>query len=868
MAQYLCRLCDNVVTYGENHPCFFYKNYDSVYSLQKRGNLDEKAEDKCVENSNDSFRHSRQADQQNGSKKSELIHLSLFQNNEEAKSLSSNGNRCRTLAESSNNAQIWNPCDISYFNPISEVQMIEMNDSEIQSIIVSSENVESRYRLETDQRETCKKMRAVTRSSTFDIQKERELGVSGVMHATTDDGCKMYLENSKWQSLNKDKNNFIYSLECVINKVISDSINISGTGNLNVNSVLKHGSKELKNSKRQVSEGETDGLTSLEVQSQVHNKKKKMATNVKKLNSTKKYDDAVAGPSGMCPRKKKFSCRLCSKEFTLQHNLYRHYRTHTGDKPYKCDVCDKQFFRKSDRDRHYRIHTGEKPYVCDICEKKFNQISSRNTHYRTHTGDRHFVCDVCNEGFTHKKVKMTEVQSKEKVTFTASSENYISVHRPENVYREACEKCLSRNAVSDCNNTSGTANLIVNPYLPRGSKEPKNGKRHMSEEKLMAPYLCPYCRRMVTYNDNHPCYIYMIEDYENSLRQPNESNERNSKYNYAKFPLTLNDSSGNLPNENERCKYLMNDFEITFSGSGGTDIENQRGSDVSDQIYATTDDECKMSLEDSKSRSLNKDKKNFMDYLECVIINSFSDNNNISRTAESTANFDLPPGCNEPKNGKVQVSEDIIDEHISPGMHTKGYNNKKKIATDLKEPISTKADDHAVAGPSGFCSGKKKFPQIFIKKDTPKTNYRTHTDDRPFICVICNKQFSKKSNRDQHYRTHTGETPYVCDVCGRKFSQIGNHNRHYRTHTGERPFVCDFCNKGFAQKIHLKKHVRTHTGETPFVCEVCNKAFAEKGTLKAHARTHSGEKPYKCPICGKAFTTSSGCNTHQRSAHK
>ncbi|KAF8788185.1 C2H2 finger domain transcription factor crzA like protein [Argiope bruennichi] len=359
---YLCQLCDNVVTYGENPPCFFYKNYDSVYSLQKRGNLDEKAKDKCVENSNDSFRHSSQADQQNESKKSELIHLSLFQNNEEVKSLSSNGNRCRTLAESSNNAQICNPCDISYFNLISEVQMIEVAAKENTSILVSSENVESRYRLETDQRESCKKTEAVTRSSTFDIQKERGLGVSGVMH-TTDDGCKMYLENSKWQSLNKDKNNFIYFLECVINKTISDSNNISGIVSLNVNSVLPHGSKELKNSKRQVSEGETDGLTSLEVQSQVHNKKKKMATDVKKLNSTKKDDDAVTGPSGMCPRKKKFSCRLCSKEFTLQHNLYRHYRTHTGDKPYKC--------------------------------------------------------------------YMAEVQSKEKVTFIASSENFKSVHRPE-----------------------------------------------------------------------------------------------------------------------------------------------------------------------------------------------------------------------------------------------------------------------------------------------------------------------------------------------------------------------------------------------------------------------------------------------------
>ncbi|XP_055941999.1 zinc finger protein 600-like [Argiope bruennichi] len=212
----------------------------------------------------------------------------------------------------------------------------------------------------------------------------------------------MRLENSKWQSLKNDKNNFIYSLECVINKAISDCKKNSGTANLIANPDLPSGSEEPENGKRQVSEGETNEHISLEVHSQGHNKNKKMATYVKDPIPFKEDDNAVAGPSGMSPHEKKFSCSLCSKEFNYKYNLYRHYLTHIGDKPYKCDVCEKPFSRKSHRDRHFRIHTGETPYECEVCGKKFNLKGNRDTHYRTHTCDRPFVCDVCNKGFIRK----------------------------------------------------------------------------------------------------------------------------------------------------------------------------------------------------------------------------------------------------------------------------------------------------------------------------------------------------------------------------------------------------------------------------------------------------------------------------------
>ncbi|XP_055941955.1 zinc finger protein 761-like [Argiope bruennichi] len=225
---------------------------------------------------------------------------------------------------------------------------------------------------------------------------------SNQIRATTDVESQMRLENSKWQSLKNDKNNFIYSLECVINKAISDCKKISGTANLIANPDLPSGSEEPENGKRQVSEGETNEHTLLEVHSQGHNKNKKMTTYVKDPIPFKEDDNAVAGPSGMSPLEKKFSCSVCTKEFNYKYNLYRHYQTHTGDKPFKCYVCNKQFSQKVNLDAHYKIHTGEKPYACDICEKKFNSKHNRDTHHRTHTGDRPFLCDVCNEGFTQK----------------------------------------------------------------------------------------------------------------------------------------------------------------------------------------------------------------------------------------------------------------------------------------------------------------------------------------------------------------------------------------------------------------------------------------------------------------------------------
>lgn len=66
---------------------------------------------------------------------------------------------------------------------------------------------------------------------------------------------------------------------------------------------------------------------------------------------------ASGGPDPDDPSK--FTCRLCSKSFTLQRLLNRHMKCHSDVKRYLCTFCGKGFNDTFDLKRHTRTHTGK-----------------------------------------------------------------------------------------------------------------------------------------------------------------------------------------------------------------------------------------------------------------------------------------------------------------------------------------------------------------------------------------------------------------------------------------------------------------------------------------------------------------------------
>nr|XP_054920584.1 zinc finger protein ZFP2-like [Dermacentor andersoni] len=133
------------------------------------------------------------------------------------------------------------------------------------------------------------------------------------------------------------------------------------------------------------------------------------------------------------------------------------------------------------------------------------------------------------------------------------------------------------------------------------------------------------------------------------------------------------------------------------------------------------------------------------------------------------------------------------------------------------------------------------------------THHRTHTDERPYKCQVCEKSFRHSCHLKIHNRTHTDERPHKCQICAKSFRQSSHLDNHRRTHTDERPYKCQICNKSFRQSNHLDNHKRVHTGEKPYICKTCSKSYTQLATLRTHEHTHAEEKPHACQKCGKSF---------------
>ncbi|XP_041986007.1 zinc finger protein 250-like isoform X2 [Aricia agestis] len=164
---------------------------------------------------------------------------------------------------------------------------------------------------------------------------------------------------------------------------------------------------------------------------------------------------------------KRFSCNICSKEYSQKHNLVKHILTHGDYKPFSCNVCSKRFYQKENLDTHMRIHGGEKTvFKCDVCEKTFAHKRTLDNHKETHSTERKFSCEVCFKEFFLKRVLKAHMRT----------------HTDEKQF--SCEVCDKKFSVRD--------------YML------KHMKTHSGEK----PYTCHICQKPFSEKGTLNAHIY------------------------------------------------------------------------------------------------------------------------------------------------------------------------------------------------------------------------------------------------------------------------------------------------------------------------------------------------------------------------
>ncbi|XP_073328003.1 zinc finger protein ZFPM1 isoform X2 [Pagrus major] len=167
-----------------------------------------------------------------------------------------------------------------------------------------------------------------------------------------------------------------------------------------------------------------------------------------------------------------------------------------------------------------------------------------------------------------------------------------------------------------------------------------------------------------------------------------------------------------------------------------------------------------------------------------------------------------------------------------------------------------------------YCASRQKQPAAASSppQDKPKESYPNER-----ICPFpqCNKSCPSASSLEIHMRTHSGERPFVCLICLSAFTTKANCERHLKVHTDTLNGVCHGCGFVSTTRDILYSHLVTShmvcqpgsrsevyspgpglpklplsTGLSPgdsgvvLKCQVCGHNSDSPAQLQQHVRTH------------------------------
>lgn len=150
-------------------------------------------------------------------------------------------------------------------------------------------------------------------------------------------------------------------------------------------------------------------------------------------------------------------------------------------------------------------------------------------------------------------------------------------------------------------------------------------------------------------------------------------------------------------------------------------------------------------------------------------------------------------------------------------------------------------------------------------RNVPKHIRDVHTDERSFICEVCEAAFKSLHNLKNHVKTH--EEPSECPICHKL---LPNMHRHLQWHKRPVParHICNQCSKSCSTKQSLQEHVLRIHEKVPlgksYSCNDCSLTFIRNNDLRRHSFQHFTGKIFSCtfPNCNEMFKKAFKLQSH------
>ncbi|GBP30955.1 Zinc finger protein 37 homolog [Eumeta japonica] len=144
----------------------------------------------------------------------------------------------------------------------------------------------------------------------------------------------------------------------------------------------------------------------------------------------------------------------------------------------------------------------------------------------------------------------------------------------------------------------------------------------------------------------------------------------------------------------------------------------------------------------------------------------------------------------------------------------------------------------------------------------------THLE-KIFECQQCSKKFGSELLLTIHLKGHekmSKGTTYHCSYCGKGFYHSYNLQVHERTHRNERPFACTICNSTYGTNSGLQRHLKvSHNTNKPWECNVCHRSFSTESIRDRHEiRIHGNPEDLKfpCNFCPSRYMSAKDLGKH------